>query len=366
MEALYEAGNSSLQPSAQIYTSVITAWANSNSPGSALRAEVLLKVLWAMYKRGNESAKPNVHAFTACINAWARSREKEAGERAEALLDQMIKLYGNGVINEKPNVLTFTSAMHAYARTGIRDAASKANGILKKMEDMGVQPNLQTFNVLMSLWGNSQQQGAGRKAESILNKLEDEYRNGRADMKPTVVSYTSCINAWAKSTDYGKAKSAKAILDRMKEMHAAGLISDKPNEFSFTAVINACATTYGEHDEKQEAFQSAYNVFKEISESDDFRPNHVTYSTFLRATSKLMPVGEKKDSIVSAAFRLCIRDGQCDANSLFHMKNAASSSLVSELLGCNDPSEAAKLSVDDLPAEWTCNVKSSQWKRLVP
>jgi hypothetical protein len=44
------------------------------------------------------------------------------------------------------------------------------------------------------------------------------------------------------------------------------------------------------------------------------------------------------------------------------MKNAASSDLVSDLLGCDDPSEAAKLSVDELPAGWTCNVKSSQRK----
>lgn len=77
-------------------------------------------------------------------------------------------------------------------------------------------------------------------------------------------------------------------------------------------------------------------MFKEISESDEFSPNH----TFLRAISKLMPAGEKKDSVVSAAFRLRIRDGQCDANCLFLMRNAASSNLCSDLHGCDNPSEA--------------------------
>ena len=175
-------------------------------------------------------------------------------------------------------------------------------------------------------------------------------------MRPTVVTYTSCINAWAKSTDYGKAERANSVLVRMKEMYASGVIADKPNEFAFTAVINACATTYGEHAEKQEAFRIAYGIFKEMSQSEDISPNHVTYSTFLRAISKLVPSGEIKDCMASAAFRLCIRDGQCDANCLFHIRNAASPELVSDLLGCSDPSEAARLTVDDMPIKWTCNV----------
>lgn len=361
MEELYEAGNANLQPSAQIYTSVITAWARSNEPGSALRAEVLLKLMWAMYKRdANKDIKPNAHTFSSVINAWSTSRQKDAGERAERLLDTMIKLYEkNGDTDVKPNVLTFTSVIHAYARAGGRDAASTASGILKKMKAVGVKPNVQTYNVLISLWGNSQEIGAGLKAEGFLHKLEDEYQNGNKEMRPTVVSYTSCINAWAKSSDYGKAERANAILDRMKAMHASGVVADRPNEFSYTAVINACATTYGEQGEKQEAFRIAYSVFKEISEGEgeDLSPNHVTYSTFFRAISKLMPNGEKKDSMISIAFRLCIRDGQCDANCLFHMKNAAPPELVSDLLGCSDPSEAARLTVDELPTEWSKNVK---------
>ncbi|KAL7542284.1 hypothetical protein ACHAXR_013211 [Thalassiosira sp. AJA248-18] len=366
MEKLYEEGKTELQPSARVYTSVISAWANSNDPGSALRAEILLKLMWAMYKRGNKSVKPNVQTFTTVINAWAKSREREAGERAEALLDQMIKLYEKGDSEVKPNVQTLTAAIHAYARTGARDAASKANGILKKMEAIGVLPNIQTYNVLISLWGNSQQQDAGKKAESILTRLEDEYQGGNKNMRPTVVSYTSCINAWAKSADFGKAARANTLLERMKEMHASGIIADQPNVFAYTACINACATTYGEQGEKQEAFRIAYSLFKEMTESDDLSPNHVSYSTFLRAISKLMPDGEKKESMVSAAFRLCVRDGQCDNNCLFHMKSAASPELIADLLGCSDLSEAAAFAYENLPFDWTRNVrdKSQPRKRI--
>ncbi|KAL7553715.1 hypothetical protein ACHAWF_017036 [Thalassiosira exigua] len=386
MEELYEAGNAELQPSAQVYTSVISAWAKSNEPGSALRAEVLLKLMWAMYKRGNKAVKPNTYTFTSVITAWARSGETEAGVRSEALLDQMIRLYeqdsdpdgkfcsGHRISSEasspfskhclslqqvKPNVQTFTSVINAYARARVRDAASKASDIMRKMEALGVRPNLQTYNVLISLWGNSQQQGAGKKAESILTKLEDEYIGGNKSMRPTAVSFTNCINAWARSSDFGKADRANALLNRMKERYASGIIAEPPNEFSYTAVINACATTYGEYGEKQDAFRIAYSVFKEMSESESLMPNHVTYSSFLRAISKLMPHGEKRDSMISAAFRLCVRDGQCDQNCLFHMKNGASPELISDLLQCSDHDEATRLKVEDLPFEWTHNVKKN-------
>lgn len=361
MEELHEAGNTNLQPSARVYTSVISAWANSNEAGSALRAEILLKLMWALYKRGrDESVKPNVQTFTSVINAWARSREREAGERAEALLDQMIKLYEHDPkanANVMPNVLTFTSVMHAYSRVGSRGAASKATGILKKMESLGVTPNLQTYNVLISLHGNSREAGAGKKAESILQKLEDAFRDGDKEMRPTVISYTSAINAWAKSADQGKAERARAVLERMKAMHSDGVVTDRPNIFSYTSVINACAGTDNAR-EQPEAFRIAHRTFKEMSESDSLSPNHVTYATFLRAISKLMPNdAEKRDSMVSAAFRLCVRDGQCDRHCLFHMRNAATPELVSDMLGCSDPAEAARVTMEELPFSWICNVK---------
>jgi len=337
-------------PSAKVYTSVITAWAKSNEPGSALRAEVLLKLMWQMYKRdGNKDVKPNAHTFTSVISTWSKSRDKQAGQRAEALLDNMIKLYKRGDSELKPNVVTFTSVIQAYARIGGRDAADAANGILRQMEALGVAPNLQTYNVLISLWGNSQQIGAGLKAESILTKLEDEYQNGNKDMKPTVVSYTSVINAWAKSSCFGKAERANDILKRMKSNDC------QPNEFSYTAVINSCATTYNE-EEKQDAFKIAYRCFKELSEAEHLHPNHVTYSTFMRAIGKLMPDGEKKDSMMSIAFRLCVRDAMCDSNCLFHLRQAAPPELVQDLLGCSDESEAARLTFEELPSQWTRNV----------
>jgi len=360
MEEMYEGGNEELRPNAILYTSVITAWSKSDEPGSALRAEILLKLMWTMFKRGNVAMKPNVVSFTAVIHAWARSGENDAGERAEALVDQMIKLYDEGDEAVKPNVRTLTAAVNAYARNHGRDSASKANKLVKKMEAFGVLPNLQTYNSLISAWGNSKQQGAPMMAESILYKLECIFLDGNDDMKPSVVSYTSAINAWAKSLERGKAKKAQAILERMKRNSDSGRINVEPNTVTYTSVINACATTYGDKEEKQEALKIAYSTFKEITNSDSvtLRPNHITYSTFLKAVSKLMPGGEKKDSIVSAAFRLCCKDGQVDDNCLFQLKSSASPELLCDLLGGADPSE---ITLEDLPIDWKRNgVKQKQ------
>eukprot|EP00985_Skeletonema_marinoi_P013224 scaffold6528_cov211-Skeletonema_marinoi.AAC.12 len=352
-----------IEPSAKVYTSVISAWSKSHEPGAALRAEILLKVMHAMYKKGNHSMKPNCFTFTAVITAWARSGEKDAGERAEKLLDGMIQLYEVGKDDDvKPNVFTLTAVVDAYARAGGRDAATKASNVVRKVDPL-IKPSYATYNCLMKAWSNSQQQGAARMAENILRKLEDEYQKGNKQMQPTLITYSSCINAWAKSTDQGKAKRAQAVLVRMKQMYESGVIDSMPNTVAYTAVINSCATTYGDQLEKEEAFKIAYSTFKELSESKHASPNHVTYSTFMRAISKLMPEGEKKDALVSSTFRLCIRDGLVDYNSLFHMKQAASQQLCSELLGGIDCNDAKDITIDDLPYSWTSNVEQTSRRK---
>ncbi|KAK1734718.1 pentatricopeptide repeat-containing protein [Skeletonema marinoi] len=391
---LDEMQNDDVEPNAQTFNGAITAWSRSGSsaaakkadgllkkmedlqippsakvmeqihePGAALRAEILLKVMHAMYKKGNHSMKPNCFTFTAVITAWARSGEKDAGERAEKLLDGMIKLYEVGKDDDvKPNVFTLTAVVDAYARAGGRDAATKASNVVRKVDPL-IKPSYATYNCLMKAWSNSQQQGAARMAENILRKLEDEYQKGNKQMQPTIITYSSCINAWAKSTDQGKAKRAQAVLVRMKQMYESGVIDSMPNTVAYTAVINSCATTYGDQLEKEEAFKIAYSTFKELSESKHASPNHVTYSTFMRAISKLMPEGEKKDALVSSTFRLCIRDGLVDYNSLFHMKQAASQQLCSELLGGIDCNDAKDITIDDLPYSWTSNVEQTSRRK---
>ena len=88
---------------------------------------------------------------------------------------------------------------------------------------------------------------------------------------------------------------------------------------------------------------------------------NASHQIIFRAISKLMPnASDERDSLISEAFRLCVRDGQCDGKCLFHMRSAATPQLVSELLGCSDPLEAGCLTVRELPFRWTCNVKQSK------
>jgi pentatricopeptide repeat protein len=344
--------DNNIQPNAIVYTSVINAWAKSGEAGSALRCEVLLKLMRVMYKQGSSEMKPNAQTFTTVISAWARSGERDACDHVERLVDTMLKL-SEGDKDMAPNVYTMSAAVDAYARAGGRGAASKANDLVKRLEAIGVKANLQTYNALISVYGNSQQMGSPQMAESILTKLEES-----KDIMPTVVSYTSVVNAWAKSSEKDKARRSQLILERMKSLHVKGMIGDKPNTFTFTAVINACATTYGaDQEERSEAFRIAYNTFKELTECDYASPNHVTYSTFFRAIGKLVPHSEKRDSIVSASFRLCCRDGLVDENSFFHLKNAASPELFADLMATDS------IVYDDLPMDWKCNVKATPRSR---
>ena len=204
--------------------------------------------------------------------------------------------------------------------------------------------------------------GSAQKAESILKRMESMYENGDKEMKPTVVSYTSAINAWVLSVDSGKARKARDILLNMDRMFKEGNKDVKPNVFAFSSVINACALCYGNTEEKEEALQIAYATFKQLENSSYGEPNHVIYTTFLKACANLIPAEDKRRKIVAAIFRKCCRQGQVDANVLDQLRNAAPTDLFLTLMGGLREVDIDRIDVKELPNEWTRHVKT-QYKR---
>eukprot|EP00957_Ditylum_brightwellii_P158861 12091825-Ditylum_brightwellii.AAC.1 len=59
-----------------------------------------------------------------------------------------------------------------------------------------------------------------------------------------------------------------------------------------------------------EALYLAYSTFKALEDSDYGKPNHVTYTTFLKACSRLIPTEGRRRKILSTVFKKCCSEGQ--------------------------------------------------------
>lgn len=321
-----------------------------------------------MYRKGNLKVKPNKVSFAIAINCLAKSKEKGAALKATELLDRMEKLYNEGDAEYQPNTIIYTAVIDALAKSGERDAPEKAAELLKRMLGQQILPNYKTYNAYINLLSKTRHMGAAIKAESILKKMEQSKNDA---CKPTTITYTSVIQCYSVSNEKGKAKKAKQLLEQMKKVHIT------PNVYTYTAVVSACASsTFTNEQEREEILQIAHSAFKELENPDNKcgYPNHVTYSTFLKACANLLPQQDKKDKVSGVIFQKCVRSGQLDGTVFSQLRQIMSKDVltrfIEEELQAIDTTDVdlecdniEDISVKDLPHEWRSNVKDSRWTK---
>jgi len=295
-------------PDAVTYVSVINAiTSNSKGPGRGKKAEEILRRMDTLH-RNALGVRQSAEVFNAVINAWAVSRDRHAVRHAEKLLKEMEARASNG--------------------------------------EEALRPNRKTYNTMLKVYAS---QGQGEEAEALLDRMEDA-----ADS----YSYCTCINAYAKSSSQDKAKKGVKILHRMADAYESGNASAKPNVQAFNSCLNCCAYTSAA-EEKIEAFLIAVSAFLMLEKYAE--PDHVTFATFLKAVSKLIPRGEeRRTQVVDVVFHRCCRDGLVSPFVLQQLSFAASSEQYHSLLKEEIETPGKRVAIKDIPTEWMRNVPAGR------
>ena len=204
-------------------------------------------------------------------------------------------------------------------------------------------------------WSRAQSNYSAGRAQLIFDKMLDLYNSGNRNVQPTVQSFVAVINAWSKSKDPFKAQKAQLQLEKMKELSKT-IHHLQPNIFVYTSVLNSCAYTFGKIEYRQQAMDIAVEIFGEMQNSPDIKLNHVAYGTFLKACRSLLREDTtRKNSLIEATVRQCIRDGQMGDIVLRQLVDIDPPEFKIKLL--RRLSSNTVLCVDDIPNEWSSNVK---------
>jgi predicted hydrolase (HD superfamily) len=385
MQKAYQQGNKSAKPTVQAYNTLLNVFAKSSTDGSAQRA---LEILRKMEIEGDNDVRPNIISYSTVMNALAKSREAGSVEEVENLLQTVEHLFKKGDDGCRPNAFTYGAAIDAYVRNSASDAAllEKADALLKRMlqdytqgGNLEALPNKIMYTNVIDAYSKYGGIDGANKAEALVLNMELLWRDGKKEnpennafevLRPSSVTYSAAINAWAKSRKFGKAQKAYQMLQRMIQLYKdTDRKADdlRPNVFAFTAVMNACAYTVGEDTEKSQALKIAAATYKQSKASNDKfgQPNHVTYATFLRACSNLIPPGPQRDSSLRSVFEKCQQDGQVSDLVLKTLRDACSRELVLSLIG--DKTDAmgknGAIDVKLLPLEWSRGVSTKQQRR---
>lgn len=387
LEKAYTNGNLNAKPNVHSFNTVMNAWVQSGKGGiGALRAEEILRKMISLSKYDDE-IKPNVVSFTTVIHGWAKSGEVGSAKRAQRIFDFMTEQYESGNNrNAKPNAITYSTLMNAWIKDGSPKNAervldhlessfrnngkdNKINGqyVYQNIEMKPVRPNTIHITQIMDAWSKSGVANAGEKATSLLTRLESLHRDYANDetMKPNALTYTATINAWAKSRQFHKGKKARETLHRMIQAYKGGNRDAKPNVFAFTSVLNACAFTIGDVYEKKEALEIASATFRDLIASPEYGfPNHITYITFLRVCSNLIPEeSSNRISTIASVFQKCCQDGQVNDSVLRLLENILLPEELNKLVGPCKMDSNGNWKVCSIPKEWKHNVRDTK-KRL--
>ena len=284
------------------FNACLHAWAQSNVPESAPRAEKLLQeMLEPKFQEMSGGVQPNTTSFNTCMTAWAKAsrRVSNAPEKAEQLLNMMatgidekgndIKDTTNRAIRAKPDVRSYCIVMSAYAKSNRKDKASQARRVL---------------NTLLSL-----------RPENL-----------------TAVPFTTVLNAVAHSSTDVEGDQ-QAVLQDWEEDDESTINTDP-----YTIALE----TYLELQE------DTYNV--------GVKADHIAYATMLDVLGK----HTEKDSIerrqrIESVFDDARMSGQVSSLVLHSLlKVCPSQDMIEALLEYTDPNSIQNINV--LPREWTRNV----------
>ena len=235
-----------LNPTTVTYTSVITAWARSNQPHSAERAEAVLSdMIYAYDRMRDASIRPNQLSYGAILAAWAGSRHPKAADRAEKILNGLIDRYSRGEGGDecRPNEVMFNSVLHALSNSSRTDATDRARELLGRMwklydncGHLDVRPTTTTYNCLLHCLAKSKREDLARETLKLLGQMERD----NSIPAPDIYSYVSAVDALAAEGNAEAAEKAHAIVDRVEAFYRCSSDTKlRPNILLYTALVRA-------------------------------------------------------------------------------------------------------------------------------
>mmetsp|Transcript_10427 Transcript_10427/g.18774 ORF Transcript_10427/g.18774 Transcript_10427/m.18774 type:complete len:181 (+) Transcript_10427:131-673(+) len=166
------------------------------------RAEKAEQILTSMEKRYEEEkdyrVMPDCISYSTVINAYANSNTEESGIHADAILRRMINRYLLGDTKCRPNAVAFTVAIKAHSAA--INAALLAEGTSATKDD-DVQ--------------RKRTEASARRCEDLLQQLCLMCQNQGNDrtLKPTSVTFESVIQALTLANDVEGVERVKLLRD---------------------------------------------------------------------------------------------------------------------------------------------------------
>lgn len=296
----------SCPPTTESYTAAIVAWSNSNKPWATKRARELLQTMETRCLHGEEQACPTIASYTSVIHALAKSRDRNSVKDAENLLQQMKEIARSGRRDFVLNKITYSAVINVLAKSRAPDAHKKALKLLREMQALAktegphVAPNAVTFNSVITAFAN---QGEASEARMLLDEMIDEVSRGNEEVTPDTFTYAAVLHAYSKWRNSDSPRQSLELLEKMEAEYKNGNMKVKPNTVVYSSAIASLV-----HSQRQDAPEHAEALLKQMHEAfkrgnADVKPNSRVLGAVLQvwATSRSTEAPERATSLIKWA-----------------------------------------------------------------
>jgi len=322
------------------YNTVINAYAKSNLPDSAQRAESILGRMERVHRdqlealrcweveemeegmRGDTmkggsggmyavhrrlpppevTVKPNVRTYSTVIDAYSRIAgvDSDAAEAAQSLLQHLSSLYTSSSSSSsesardeelKPNIISYNTVLNAWAKTGTVHGAMMATKLLEEMEENTHSENrtdhsdmigvdVISYNAVIHAWARCGSDDSGERAEKILRRMQRNAREAQEEPRQR----DECEDDGAADVTIARNADGDASI-----VH--------PNTRTYSSVIDAWSRS-----DHPNAARRAHQILNEMenqyAQTGDInvRPNTVAYSTVINAHARSRDMERKARS----------------------------------------------------------------------
>jgi pentatricopeptide repeat protein len=170
---------------------------------------------------GDESLKPDMQAYTTLLQAWSRVGEPE---RTAEVLNEMITKCELGELDGRPTTRVFDAVLQAWLRSNRPDAPTQASKGLERMlvlSESGrfdCRPNLYSYSTVISTYTRSRAPNAGQGALQTLHRLQALYhRTGDPKCRPSPVAYAQVMIALSFGSTLEAFRSFEQLLMEIQE-----------------------------------------------------------------------------------------------------------------------------------------------------
>ena len=205
----------------------------------------------------------------------------------------------------------------------------------------GCIPNVVSYNTVLKAFANDKARAWASEAEELIQRMiELSSSQERPSVKPNIITLNTFLNILSRVGTADAVAKARKLLMSTTNNYDKGVSDVRPDTFSFNAVIKVCANVRGSQVEKEEALQTACEIFELLEKTNYAKPSYFTFTLMLQAVTRLA-------------------NSQVEANELFEsiVKKCITRKLVSRGV-LHQMHRASMPQVKQLDPEWSRNVPS--------